>query len=159
MRTRILPFLLICIVATACKKDPIRSEKKMLTKDKWYYVSAMMSQPYTDPFDSITYYDFFDLINRCLDDNYVKYNKDNSIEYDEGELKCNPDLPKTTTGTWMLKSENGKLYLNETLAGDNFDDQWLEVISLTDKEMVLYQAPDNVLGDNIQRSITIRFKR
>lgn len=55
----------------------------------------MMSHPYTAFWDGVTYNDVYDMMNRCIDDNYIKYNKDNSCEYDDGEIRCDPiDQPK-----------------------------------------------------------------
>ncbi len=131
----------------------------MLTKDKWHYVSAMMSQPYTAFWDSVTYYDSFDILY-CIKDNYVKYNNDNSCEYDDGTIRCEPiDQPKTITGSWELKSEDGKLFLYESIHNVDINQkEWLEVISLTDQEMVLYLAPAYLFEDTILRSVTFRFK-
>ncbi|MEZ4933395.1 MAG: lipocalin family protein [Saprospiraceae bacterium] len=76
--------------------------------------------------------DLDDDLESCSRDDEYDFEKDGTLNFDDGAVKCDPTDPQTTTGVWALSGDEKTL----TLTVDGFGFAF-EVISLTKSRMEL----------------------
>jgi len=111
---KIFGFMTLALVITlvSCKKDEDDqpSTQDYLTAGNWK-TTAMTIDPAVE-IGGTEFTDFYAMMPACTKDDLVRFNTDGTITEDEGETKCEPDDPQTTTdGTWELSADNTTLTL------------------------------------------------
>ncbi len=120
------------VIFSACKKDkddPQPSKTQMLTAKNWKLTSVTMNG--ADQYGSIP---------ACTKDDLAKYNTDNTVTYDEGATKCDPDDPQTETAVWAF--DNNETQLIE-------DGQTYDIKELSSNTLKLSMTED-FMGQNVE---------
>ena len=114
----ILVIMSATIALSACKKDAAPPSKTdLLTTSQWK-ITAFTVDPAIPVFDTqgnITGFttDMFPYMESCSKDDTFKFKSDNTVEFDEGALKCDTTAPQTTSGTWSFKTNETILSIIE----------------------------------------------
>lgn len=64
--------------------------------------------------------DITNSLEDCTQDNLMVFEEENVFKLDEGVVKCNPDSPQTSTGSWRLNDDE-----TELLIGDNTSQRFI----------------------------------
>lgn len=80
--------------------------------------------------------DFTDILEPCDADDLMIFEEDEVFKFDEGAMKCYPEDPQTTTGSWRLTSNEKKL----TIIEDGFEQEFTIIrISNTELKMSIVE--------------------
>lgn len=110
MRITTIKFALFCLLiagAISCKKDKDKSSKiDALTTGNWKWSKQ------EEKVNSGTYED--DVINwdACDKDDFIKFAKDKTYEYNEGATKCDPSDDQVIPGDWDFQDNETKLSID-----------------------------------------------
>ena len=99
------------LVFTSCKKDKDdpkpKSKTELLTAKNWRLSAA------TSVIGPITI-DVYAAQDACDKDDFLKFNTNKSLIFDEGLTKCDLRDPQSITGAWDLTVNDTKLKMQET---------------------------------------------
>lgn len=116
---------------TACKKDndddKPKSKTELLTAKNWRLSAAVVSGTYQGTSFSE---DGYANADPCEKDNFLKFNSNKTVAYDQGPTKCDDTAadPQTEQGAWDFNSDESKLLLSNTGGGATFG---LDILELT----------------------------
>lgn len=127
--------MIALLFTTSCKKDketaPDRG--KILTKGSWQ-ISALEVDPAIDWLGTPTT-DIYALLPDCVKDDFSTFQNNGTLVFDEGNSKCDPTDPQTTTATWVLNADQSIL----SVTSDGDTENW-KILSMTDNVLkVTYQ--------------------
>ena len=116
---------------TGCKKDndddKPKTKTELLTAKNWRLSAAVASGVYQGvSFSQDGYAD----MEPCEKDDFLKFNSDKTLIYDQGPTKCDDTAadPQTDQGAWDLNSDQTKLLLSDSGGGASFG---LDILELT----------------------------
>lgn len=147
-----------CIIPiSSCKKDKeeVKTNTDLLTQHTWK-MSAVTVDPsfpiLNDQGEIIGYTnDLYSQLPDCSKDDTQKYNSNGSYIYDEGDTKCSPDDPQTSTGSWVFNPSETTITETDS-QGDTFS---YDVIELNDNTLkVSYSFQDG----SVTYTFTVTFK-
>lgn len=93
-------FVIVGLVG--CDKEDEGTPKLQLTGKQWNMTSWISTPPYEVEGQMIS--NIYTLLPTCSHDDFLLFNTDASMVRDEGEVKCNENEPQTTTGNWLMNS-------------------------------------------------------
>jgi hypothetical protein len=112
MKTFKFTLALLCIscIMSSCKKDDDPTKTDLLTSKDWK-TTALTIDPAVDMNgDGTADTDMLSLYEDCQKDDLVRFGTDKTVTNDEGETKCDPDDPQTSSGgTWSFNSDETEL--------------------------------------------------
>ena len=108
----VLIILSVITLTYSCKKEESEpTPQDYLTAGQWKMTGIMVDPPIDVLGVQIS--DVWDYVPACQKDNLVTFQSDGTIIEDEGDSKCLPDDPQTTTdGTWSLTTDGKTLIIN-----------------------------------------------
>jgi hypothetical protein len=102
----------------ACTKaDPIPSKTDLLTAKSWR-LSGYTSTDFVGGKPVVT--DYYALFPLCSKDDFLTFQRDKTILFDEGATKCNPSSSQTYSGRWDWSNAETELNL-PTPTGSNLN--------------------------------------
>jgi hypothetical protein len=128
MKKIIMLTVLFSLFFVACKKtnEPIIEKKptfsELIVNKKWQMTAFHCSPPL---FGDSNFYETFE---PCQKDNYDFYYTNSNLDYNVGEIKCDPNEAQIFTTSWIIS--NDTLYRSKKA-------EVLEIIKLEDKFMRL----------------------
>ncbi|MCB0519213.1 MAG: lipocalin family protein [Lewinellaceae bacterium] len=129
----------IAVVSFAsCSKDDA-SVADLLKSDKGWVLKSLVSDPAINIL-GVQVTDVFAQYDNCFKDDITFFKDDNKVVFDEGATKCDPSDPQTTSGTWLLSSDE------KVLTVDDDSQDILEISNSTLKVKFLYN--DGTLNYN-----------
>lgn len=115
----------IAIVAVAafssCKKDD-KSRVELLTSANWKLVSDQ-EKAGTGPWE-----EYIDDYEACELDNYIKFNNNNSAEFNEGLTKCDPTDDQVYSLPWAFQNDESQI---------NMDGEILDIEELSGSTLIV----------------------
>lgn len=101
--------LLSFLALGACTKaNPIPSKTDLLTAKAW----RLSGQTSTDFLGGkLVVTDYFALLPLCQKDNFVTFQRDKTILFDEGATKCSSSIAQTNSGRWDWSNSETELDL------------------------------------------------
>jgi Lipocalin-like domain len=116
--TCISAVLMIAGLFAACsKKDsstspsPIRPVAPTVV-GKWQLVDVQSDRPVPIATGMVT--DLWVTVSDCAKDDYYLFNADGTLENNQGAIKCNPNDPQSTAGTWKYSNNTLTLIQDST---------------------------------------------
>lgn len=97
--------LLSVAVFSACKKDS-KDREELLTSQRWKLVSDQ-EKAGTGPWE-----EYIDDYDACELDNYIKFNSNNSAEFNEGPTKCDPTDDQAYSLPWVFLNDETQLSID-----------------------------------------------
>ncbi len=133
------------LTAASCKKDnnDEKSKDDLLTSGSWK-MAAWTIDPAVE-IQGMTYTDLFAFLPDCSKDDFMTFDSDGTVVYDEGATKCDAGDPQTTTGTWMFNSDQTELTMAQT---DSTEAYHLD--ELTDSKLQLSMDSSEDFGNGTQ---------
>ncbi|UOQ50715.1 hypothetical protein [Hymenobacter cellulosivorans] len=119
----------LSLMLSACKKDTPVTKTDLLTAGAWRIV-AMTANPGIRDANGVVVTDLLALEPACFKDNLTRYEKPNTLTFDEGPTKCDPSSTQTTQHTWAFNAD--ETVINAVISGDKVDFTLLE---LTDSRL------------------------
>lgn len=105
------------LVLTSCNKDKDdpkpKTKTELLTAKNWRVtaeVTTVVANGTTTTEDEYAQYE------ACQKDDYLKFETNKVVKFDEGALKCDGN-PQTQTGTWDFNSDQTKISLSNSEFG------------------------------------------
>lgn len=107
--------LVMAFAVSSCKKDDeddSNNVKDILTSGNWK-ITAMTVDPGVDFGGGFVINDLYSMMPAYTKDDFVTFQSDGKVIFDEGPTKYQPSDPQTTEGTWSLSSDNKTLTIKE----------------------------------------------
>src|SRR5688572_28148875 len=82
---------------SSCKKDD-KSRTELLTSSNWKIVSDQ------EKAGTGAWEEYIDDYDACQLDNFIKFNTDNSVDFNEGPTKCDPTDDQEYSSPWMFEN-------------------------------------------------------
>lgn len=106
--------LSLALTAAGCGKksdptptaNPLSAKATLLTTPKWR-ISAIVGT--TTLAGQTQTLDGYAGLQACQKDNFLKFNADLTVSYDEGGTKCSTSAPQSKPGTWSLNTAETQL--------------------------------------------------
>ncbi|NVO30889.1 lipocalin family protein [Hymenobacter lapidiphilus] len=127
-------------------EDPMPQSKSELLMAKTWTITAETETVGT------TTKSVFEKYDACELDNTTQFLAGNSMSYDQGAIQCDPDEPRTITGSWALSENDTKL----ALVVYGFGTQG-KIEELTENRMVLSETA-TVNNRKVETTITFSGK-
>ncbi|HMO40899.1 MAG TPA: lipocalin family protein [Saprospiraceae bacterium] len=144
-----LVLLVLTVALASCKKDKNDPDRVDLLVEKQWRTTALTIDPAIDWFGNGTLVtNIYAQLDQCDRDDITIFRKNNTVEFDEGPTKCNPNDPQTVTGTWAFNPD--KTILSVTLGGSTTS---YIIKEMTDKR-ILADYEERFLGVTYTLSAT-----
>lgn len=142
-------FLLVALTMAfgACKKDDDKSNSEKLVDKNWNLVS-LTSDPAIN-FGGVSITDLYAQLDACNKDDLTIFKTGGTVNYDEGATKCDPSDPQTTTGIWLLNSDQTII----TIDGDSWT-----ILELNDSQLKVKFTTD-FFGNGVNTTLTATFQK
>ena len=143
MKKIIILTVLFSLVFVACKKtkEPIIEKKptfsELIVNKKWQMTAFHCSPPL---FGDSNFYETFE---PCQKDNYDFYYTNGNLDYNVGEIKCDPNEAQIFTTDWMIS--NDTIYRSKKA-------EVLEIIKI-DNEIMHLRSYQKLAGTTYKYSI------
>lgn len=129
----------------SCKKDdddnnntPAKTKTEILTSHAWKVNSWTIDPPYDNGDGTFTSDRLADM-EACDKDNFITFQADGKLLYDEGTQKCDPDDPQTDPGTWALLDNETKMSIDGlTLNVKSFEENKIELTDSFEEDGTTY---------------------
>jgi hypothetical protein len=82
-----------------------KSKSELLTRSPWYL------EKYEQKTDNNPWVNNYASIPNCVKDNFSHFQIINTLVIDEGQMKCGPSDPQTTTSPWTFADGNTKIII------------------------------------------------
>ncbi len=126
----LLGLLALSLTFAGCSKDkkdePSTTER--LTNKNWVLTAQTVDPPL--PFGTTTVTDLYAQLDACEKDDILRFTAPNVYTDDEGATKCRASDPQTTTGTWVLSSDQKTITVT-----DDGEVTSLTILSLSSSEL------------------------
>lgn len=132
---------ILILAASSCKKD---DEEKTNT-DKLTGKNFVMSGWTIDPpvtIQGTSFADLWSFLPECTKDDFMVFNADGTVTFDEGATKCDPGDPQTDQGTWTYVDNETKI----SVTADGETDV-MEIVELTDSTLKVSFEETEDFGD------------
>jgi len=141
--------LLVTLTLTlgACKKDDDKSNSEKLVDKNWN-LTALTSDP-AITFGGVSFTDLYAQSQDCDRDDLTIFKAGGTVNYDEGATKCSQSDPQTTTGTWVLNTDETVL----TVDGESWT-----ILELNDNQLKV-KYTDDFFGNGFNTTLTATFQR
>lgn len=139
-------FLLLTVFVlfgvAACKKD--KSPTDLLTGTDW----QMKGWTVTPPIFGIT--DYYANAEACEKDDFLRFNKNGTVVFDEGATKCDAADPQTETSSWAFNSNETEITFDL-----NDDPTTFKIKELTEDTFKLETSfEDDIDEDGVNETFT-----
>lgn len=122
MKKLLFTALFLSAFFVGCKKDKDKgssqTKTQLLTANNWVMTALVASTPGENDKD------LFSILPDCIKDDFIKYNSNFTILFDDGATKCDPSDPQTTNGVWSFNSD-------ETILTMDGEPQKIETLNAT----------------------------
>ncbi len=123
------------LYGVSCKKEEerITLRTEMITASSWRIAALDMKQRIGS--GAVVETDMYDLMGDCQRDNQYTFNMDQTITFDEGEEKCDPDAPQSYTipdTKWAFKTADTQLEITDTSGAVVWD-----ILSFNDTALII----------------------
>lgn len=153
LKSALVALTLLSIVFTSCEKDKDNKPDNvgLLTGKNWK-MTAFTIDPAIDWFGNGTQVtNIYAQLPACAKDDLAVFNKNGTVNFDEGASKCSPNDPQTTSGTWAFNTD--KTILSVTTEGET--ESWKILELKNDKMVIEYQEVE----DGITYTLTGTFAK
>ena len=142
---------------SSCKKDdggddPVVTNTTIITGTKWKWAGATIDPGIQNPLTGQIIDDFSSFIPTCEKDNLIHFKSNGDVISDEGDSKCLPTDPQSTTDNWKFINNETQIEIK-----DDEETTVLNIKSLTSSELIVSFDEEDPLGDGIDRSILISY--
>jgi hypothetical protein len=102
-----VPFLLAASLVSCTDKNlgAPKSKSELLTRSPWYL------EKYEQKTDNNPWVNNFSSLPNCGKDNFSHFQIINTLVIDEGQMKCSPSDPQTTSLPWRFADSNTKIII------------------------------------------------
>lgn len=134
----LLAFVLLGTIAS-CKKEDNKSKTQLLTSGSWKVVA------HTATSGSVTI-DAYKEMKDCEKDDFLVFDANGTVTFNEGAVKCENDDDQTSTSTWKFTDNETKI---------TFDDSSATILSLTGSEFKVTYT-ETINGKTVTGIITFK---
>ena len=143
-------FLLVALTFAfgACKKDDNnKSNREQLIEKNWRMTAVTTDPPIN--FGGIQFSDLYAQFQDCDKDDLLIFKTNGTVNYDEGATKCDPTDPQTTTGVWVLNTDETVV----TVDGESWT-----ILEISDNRLKVKYTTD-FFGNGVNSTITATFEK
>ncbi len=153
LKTTFLALAVLSIAFVSCEKDKDNKpdNTELLTGKNWK-LTAFTIDPAIDWFGNGTLVtNIYAQLPTCAKDDLATFNKNGTVNFDEGATKCDPNDPQTTSGTWAFNTD--KTIISVTTDGET--ESWKVLELKNDRLVIEYQEVE----DGITYTLTGTFAK